>query len=88
MASKAHHIAKGLVGGCALLLGVTLSGCAAPQFTYVANSGTNTYFKVPYGWHKISDSSLSSELQTETGSSGGGSPWSAVVARAFRITGS
>ena len=72
MASKAHHIAKGLVGGCALLLGVTLSGCAAPQFTYVANSGTNTYFKVPYGWHKISDSSLSSELQTETGSSGGG----------------
>jgi hypothetical protein len=72
LASKAHHIAKGLVGGCALLLGVTLSGCAAPQFTYVANSGTNTYFKVPYGWHKISDSSLSSELQTETGSSGGG----------------
>ena len=56
MASKAHHIAKGLVGGCALLLGVTLSGCAAPQFTYVANSGANTYFKVPYGWHKISDS--------------------------------
>jgi hypothetical protein len=72
LASKAHYIAKGLVGGCALLLGVTLSGCAAPQFTYVANSGTNTYFKVPYGWHKISDSSLSSELQTETGSSGGG----------------
>ena len=72
MASKAHHIAKGLVGGCALLLGVTLSGCAAPQFTYVANSGANTYFKVPYGWQKISDSSLSSELKTETGSSGGG----------------
>jgi hypothetical protein len=72
LASKAHHIAKGLVGGCALLLGVALSGCAAPQFTYVANSGANTYFKVPYGWHKISDSSLSSELQTVTGSSGGG----------------
>jgi hypothetical protein len=72
LASKAHHIAKGLVGGCALLLGVTLSGCAAPQFTYVANSGANTYFKVPYGWQKISDSSLSSELQKETGSSGSG----------------
>ena len=39
MASKAHHFAKGLVGGCALLLGVSLAGCAAPQFTYVANSG-------------------------------------------------
>jgi hypothetical protein len=38
----------------------------------VANSSTNTYFKVPYGWHKISPTSLSSELQAETGSSGGG----------------
>ena len=72
MASKAHRVAKGLVGGCALLLGVTLSGCAAPQYTYVANSGQSTYFKVPNGWHKISDSSLSSELRAETGSSGGG----------------
>ena len=72
MASKAHRVAKGLVGGCALLLGVTLSGCAAPQYTYVANSGQSTYFKVPNGWHKISDSSLSSELRTATGSSGGG----------------
>ncbi len=72
MASKAHRVAQGLVGGCALLLGVVLSGCAAPQFTYVANSGTSTYFKVPYGWHKISDSSLSSELRTATGGSSGG----------------
>jgi len=72
LASKAHRVAKGLVGGGALLLGVTLSGCAAPQYTYVANSGANTYFKVPHGWHKISDSSLSTELQQATGSSGGG----------------
>jgi hypothetical protein len=72
LASKAHRVAKGLVGGCALLLGVGLSGCAAPEFTYVANSSTNTYFKVPYGWHKISDTSLSNELKTATGGSGGG----------------
>ena len=72
MASKAHRVAKGLVGGCALLLGVIISGCAAPQYTYVANSGQNTYFKVPHGWHKISDSSLSSELKAETGGAGGG----------------
>jgi hypothetical protein len=72
LASKAHRIAQGLVGGCALLLGVALSGCAAPQYTYVANSGASTYFKVPNGWHKISDSSLSAELQQATGSSGGG----------------
>jgi hypothetical protein len=75
LASKAHRVVQGLVGGCALLLGVTLAGCAAPQFTYVANSGTagtSTYFKVPYGWHKISDSALSSELKTATGGSGAG----------------
>ena len=76
MASKAHRVTKGLIGGCALLLGVTLAGCAAPQFTYVANSSsgakTSTYFKVPYGWHKISDSSLAKELKSATGGSGAG----------------
>jgi hypothetical protein len=68
LASMAHRVAKGLVGGCALLLGVVVSGCAAPQYTYVANSNANTYFKVPTGWHKISDSAL----QKATGSSGSG----------------
>src|SRR5580704_18230659 len=60
LANKAHRVVKGLVGGCALLLGViiTVSGCAAPQYTYVANSGQDTYFKVPSGWHKISPSAL------------------------------
>lgn len=71
MASKAHRVVRGLVGGCAVLLGVAVTGCAAPQYTYVANSGADTYFKVPYGWHKISNASLASELQTETGSSNG-----------------
>ena len=40
----------------------------------MANSGASTYFKVPNGWHKISDSSLANVLKQETGSSGGG--WS------------
>ena len=71
MASKAHRVRQGLVGACAILLGVVLSGCLAPQYTYVANSSTNTYFKVPNGWHKISDSSLSGELRSATGGSGG-----------------
>jgi len=64
----AHRVAWGLVGGCALLLGVTLSGCAAPQYTYVANSSTDTYFKVPNNWHQISASALSKV----TGNSGAG----------------
>jgi hypothetical protein len=67
LATKARRVVRGLVGGCALLLGVTVAGCGAPQYTYVANSGTNTYFKVPYGWHKISAASL----KKVTGSSSG-----------------
>ena len=67
MASMAHRVAKGLVGGCAVLLGVIVTGCAAPQYTYVANSGASTYFKVPNAWHKIGDSAL----QKEVGGSGG-----------------
>jgi len=58
LASMAHRVAKGLVGGCALLLGVTVTGCGAPQYTYVANSSQSTYFKVPHGWHQISGSAL------------------------------
>ena len=85
MASKAHRVAKGLVGGCALLLGVGLSGCAAPEFTYIANSTTNTYFKVPYGWHKISDTSLSNELKVATGGSGGGA-WTVAYEAGLKPT--
>lgn len=74
MASKAHRVPKGLVGGCALLLGVAVavSGCAAPQYTYVANSSQDTYFKVPWGWHQISATSLASELKT---ANAGGADW-------------
>jgi hypothetical protein len=67
LATKARRVVRGLVGGCALLLGVTVAGCGAPQYTYVANSGANTYFKVPYGWHKIS----AAALKKVTGSSSG-----------------
>jgi hypothetical protein len=84
LASKAHRVAQGLIGGCGLLLGFVLSGCAAPQFTYVVNSGTNTYFKVPNGWHKISDSSLSSELKKATG--GPASGWTVAYEAGHKPT--
>jgi len=82
LASMAHRVAKGLVGGCAVLLGVTVTGCGAPQYTYVANSSESTYFKVPHGWHQISGSSLSkieAQLQYPAGAwqvayEAGGSP--------------
>jgi hypothetical protein len=76
LASKAHRVAKGLVGGCAIVLGVAVSGCAAPQYTYVVNSSQGAYFKVPYGWHKISDGSLAAELKAV--SSGAGAGWMAA----------
>jgi hypothetical protein len=65
----AHRVAKGLVGGCALLLGATVAGCGAPQYTYITNSNAQTYFKVPYGWHKIDPSALNTALLEATGSS-------------------
>jgi hypothetical protein len=67
LATKARRVVRGLVGGCALLLGVTVTGCGAPQYTYVANSSANTYFKVPYGWHEIG----AAALKKVTGSSSG-----------------
>ena len=82
MASMAHRVAKGLVGGWALLLGVTVTGCGAPQYTYVANSNASTYFKVPHSWHQISGSALTkieTQLQYPAGAwqvayEAGGSP--------------
>ena len=72
MASMAHRVAKGLVGGCALLLGVTVTGCGAPQYTYVANSSESTYFKVPNGWHKINAGALQHAMEEALGSPGAG----------------
>ena len=49
-------------------------GCAAPQFTYVADSSAKAYFKVPNYWHKIDDSSLAAQLQS-SGFTTGGAIW-------------
>ena len=66
MASKTSRFGK-VLGGLGLLLAVgTAAGCAAPQFTYIADSSANTYFKVPYGWHQISDVSLAAQFKTGT----------------------
>src|SRR3984957_6241884 len=72
LASMAHRFAKGLVGGCALLLGVTVTGCGATQYTYVANSSQSTYFKVPNGWHKIDGAALQKAMEAVLGSAGAG----------------
>ena len=59
---------KGLTGLWMIVLAVTVSACAAPQFTYVSNSADRTYFKVPGGWHHLSDTAVASAF----GSGGSG----------------
>jgi hypothetical protein len=57
-----------------VLPAITVAGCVAPQFTYVADSSAKAYFKVPNQWHKISDSSLAAELK-HTGFGTGAGVW-------------
>ena len=76
MTNRAFRSTRGLVGGLALLLAailttIGLSGCGAPQYTYVADSAAGTYYKVPHDWHQISQQALNSALQAAGGSGAG-----------------
>ena len=51
------------------VLALLVTGCAAPQFTYVTNSSAHTYFKVPDGWSQIKSSALSAATKTTPSSS-------------------
>jgi hypothetical protein len=41
-------------------VGLSVAGCLAPQYTYVADNADNAYFKVPPSWHQVNESSLQS----------------------------
>ncbi len=76
MTIRAFRSARGLTGGFAFLLigalaTLGLSACGAPAYTYVADSSAQTYYKVPSGWHQISQHDLNTALQAAGGSSGG-----------------
>ncbi len=75
MAFKAHRLRTGLAWGGALLAGVMLTSCVAPSFTYVADSGNNTYFKVPYGWQQVAPSDLCAELKALSGATSCPTSW-------------
>ena len=64
MASNTSRVGKILCGLSALVVAIAVAGCAAPQFTYVADGSANTYFKVPYGWHKISGGELATAFRS------------------------
>jgi hypothetical protein len=75
LASKTSRFGTVLGGLGVLLAVVTAAGCAAPQFTYIADSSANTYFKVPYSWHRISDVSLAAQFKTPGSSLGQNGTW-------------
>ena len=75
MASKTSRFAKVLGGLGVLLAAGAAAGCAAPQFTYIADSSANTYFKVPYSWHRISDVSLAAQFKTPGSALGQNGTW-------------
>jgi hypothetical protein len=75
LASKTSHIGKVLGGLGVLLAAGAAAGCAAPQFTYVSDTSANTYFKVPYGWHRISDVSLAAQFKTPGSALGQSGTW-------------
>ena len=54
------------------VLAVLITGCGAPQFTYVTNSGDHTYFKVPPSWHKIDPAALNKAINNGSSSSQAG----------------
>src|ERR1700760_4100351 len=73
---RAFRSPRGLIGGLTfLVLGVLmtagLSACAAPAYTYVADSTAQTYYKVPSEWHQISQKDLNKALQSAGGSGSG-----------------
>ena len=70
-------MSKGLAGLWLVLIAVMVAACGAPQYTYVANSDQHAYFKVPAGWHKISDSALAKALRGGSGSTTPTGVWSA-----------
>ncbi len=77
MTNRAFRSTRGLVGGLTTLLAAVLttlglSGCGAPQYTYVADSAAGTYYKVPTGWHQISNQDLNTAMKAAGGGSSAG----------------
>ena len=67
MVSMPHRAAARLAAGCALLLTVSLAGCAAPQYADVSDVGAGIHFQIPHGWRQIDALALARELKTATG---------------------
>jgi hypothetical protein len=66
-----HRISARLAWGCALLLGIGLSGCATSHDTGVSDPAGHVHFTIPGGWRPVGAAALAAELKSATGGSGG-----------------
>jgi hypothetical protein len=41
-----------------IIVGLSVAGCVAPQYTYVTDSADSAYFKVPPSWRQVNESTL------------------------------
>lgn len=57
---RAAGRAKALLVGALTAAG--LAACGAPQFSYATDSSAHAYFKVPFGWSKISGDALAKAI--------------------------
>jgi hypothetical protein len=67
LTNQAFRSRRGLIGGLSLLLlgvltSLGLSACGAPAYNYVADDAAGTYYKVPAGWHRLSEQDLNTAL--------------------------
>lgn len=49
---------RGAAWSCVLGAVAVLSGCGAPEYTYVTNSADHTYLKIPHSWQPIDEQAL------------------------------
>jgi hypothetical protein len=82
MARIAAAVAAVIVGCAVLGAG---SGCAAPEYTYVANAANRTYFKVPASWHEIDEKALNPAPTGASPTPGSDSGW-AVAYDAAKVS--
>jgi hypothetical protein len=82
-----RRTAAGLLAAGMLL--AALAGCAAPNYTYAADSNDQAYLKVPASWHQVSTQALANAqssllAKSAAGPAGGAFAWSRAYAAAAK----
>ena len=83
MIRQLRRTAAGVVAAGTMLAGLT--ACAAPSFTYAADTTDQAYFKVPAQWQQVSTQAVATVQQallskSAAGSAGGTFDWSRAYA--------